>query len=105
MSFSAPLRVPVELKGSTELRWFKLAHEVWDRGLGLVAQVPEELDGPIALSFHLPGDPQPIRCHGVAEEVVLEDRAERRALRFLDLDDSSRARIEAYVQERLGLPE
>ncbi len=109
MSFSAPLRVPVELKGSSELRWFKLANEIWDRGLGLSAPVPEELDGPIELAFHLPGDPKPIRCRGRAEEVVVtygeEERAERRELRFLDLDDASRARIEAYVQERLGLPE
>src|SRR6476660_5508290 len=109
MSFSAPLRVPVELKGSSELRWFKLAHEVWDGGLGLLAQVPEELEGPIELAFHLPGDPQPIRCRGRAHEVVVthgeEERAERREVRFLDLDESSRARIEAYVQERLGLPE
>jgi len=69
--------------------------------------IPEELDGPLALAFHLPGDAVPLRAAGRAvEEVVGEgedEHAERKAIVFVDLDEASRARITNYVHERLGL--
>ena len=105
MSLRAPLRVPVEIKRET--RWFRLAHAVSTDGLSLDQAVPDELDGPLELAFHLPGDKEPLRCRGGAvEEIVGEgdaERSERRALRFLDLDEAGAARIQAYVQERLAL--
>jgi hypothetical protein len=107
MSFSAPVRVPVELTRPSRGRWWRLVHAVSSAGLTLGQAVSPELDGPLALEFYLPGDPQPIRCHGLAEELVVDaddhERAELRLLRFLDLDEAGRARIESYVQERLGL--
>jgi hypothetical protein len=107
MSLSAPLRVPVQLERPPLGRWWKLAHAVSDGGLTLGQGVSPELDGPLDVTFVLPGDGQPIRCRGRVEEVVVGDgeqeRAELRWVRFLDLDDAGRARIETYVQERLGL--
>lgn len=94
MSLAAPLRVPVEIRAGA--RWFRLAHAVSPIGLELGANAPEEIEGAAELTFHLPGDRQPIRCHG---------RPRERELRFLDLDEEGCARIVAYVQERLGIPE
>jgi hypothetical protein len=105
MSLRAPLRVPVELK--REGRWFRLAHAVGTDGISLGQAVPDEVEGPLEVAFHLPGAAAPLRCHGeVIEEVVGEgdeERAERRAVRFLDLDEAGAALIQAYVQERLGI--
>jgi hypothetical protein len=108
MSFHAPLRVPVELRRGT--RWFRLAHAVSVDGLALGSAAPEEADGPVEIAFVLPGAAEAIRCRARVEEQVVgegepseELRAERRAIRFLDLDAQARARIQAYVEERLGL--
>ena len=105
MSLRAPLRVPVELKRIG--RWFRLAHAVSTEGLRLGQALPDEVEGPMEIAFHLPGAAEPVRCHGEAvEERVGEgdhERAERRAVRFLDLDEAGAARIQAYVQERLGI--
>jgi hypothetical protein len=104
MSLRAPLRVPVELKRSN--RWFRLAREVGVDGLSLSSAVPDEVEGPLQIRFHLPGAAE-VACHGeVIEEIVGEgdaETAERRAVRFLDLDENSAARIQAYVTERLGI--
>jgi len=105
MSLTAPVRVPVELSGGA--RWFRLAHAVGVDGLTLGQAAPEELEGTFEARFRLPGDLQPIRVRARAAEVVVgegeQERGERRALVFLDLDPASRARIEGYIQERLGL--
>jgi hypothetical protein len=105
MSVSAPLRVPVELRAGS--RWFRLALAVSERGLELGQAVPPEIEGAFEVRFPLPDEPNPIRCRAQAGEVLVgegdEERAERRALHFLDLTASDRSRIEAYVQERLGL--
>ncbi len=102
MSLRAPLKVPVELR--TRLRYFRLAHAVGDDGLRLGTAAPDEAEGAIEVAFHLPGDPKPIRCRGRVDEVRLDaERAERREVKFLDLDPDARARIERYVEERLGL--
>ena len=104
MSLRAPLRVPVELKRSN--RWFRLARDVGTDGLSLSSAVPDEVEGPMQIRFHLPASAE-VTCHGeVIEEIVGEgdsERAERRAVRFLDLDENSAARIQAYVTERLGI--
>src|SRR5438874_12634513 len=105
MSLRAPLPVPVELKRSN--RWFRLAREVGTDGLSLSSALPDEVEGPLEIRFHLPGAPDAVTCHGeVTEEIVGEgetERSERRAVRFLDLDESGAARIQVYVQERLGI--
>lgn len=106
MPLRAPLHVPAELRQDRRRRWFRLTDAVSVEGLALAHVVPEELDGSLAIAFHLPGDGEPIRCVGrVAEEVVGEgesERAERRAIAFVDLDEAARARIANYVTERLG---
>lgn len=105
MSLRAPLRVPVELKRSS--RWFRLAYEVSVDGLSLSQALPDEVEGPLEIRFHLPGVAEAITLHGEVAEVVVgegdEERAERRLVRFLDLDENGAARIQAYVQERLGI--
>jgi hypothetical protein len=105
MSLRAPLRVPVELRRAT--RWFRLAIAVSVDGLAFAGALPEELDGPVEVTFHLPGGSPALRCTGRVEEEVVgegaEERAERRAVRFLDLDEAGQALIQHYVEERLGL--
>jgi hypothetical protein len=53
----------------------------------------------------LPGDREPVRCHGRVELEVIgsgeDERSERRAIIFLDLDETGRGRIQNYVNERL----
>jgi hypothetical protein len=110
VSLTAPVRIPIEIERSGA-RWFRLAVAVGAERIDLSSPVPEELDGPLGLRFHLPGDPQPISCRGRAEEVIVprnevtgeDEHAELSALGFLDLDEPTRARLQTYVQERLGL--
>jgi hypothetical protein len=102
------MHVPVEiLRRDGRTRWFRLTTHVSPETLRFAHVVPEELDGPLVIAFHLPGDGVPVRCGGRAvEEVVGEgedEHAERRAIAFVDLDDASRTRIVNYVTERLGL--
>ena len=105
MSLAAPIRVPVELR--TRLRYFRLAHAVSAEAVELGTPAPDEAEGAVEVAFVLPGDAQPVRCRARVEEIVVgrgeDERAERRALRFLDLDEAARARIQKYVEERLGL--
>jgi hypothetical protein len=107
MSYRTPLHVPVELRRDGRERWFRLAAAVSDAQLLLEHIVPEELDGPISVAFHLPGDSERVSCRGRAtEEVVGEgelQHAERRVITFIDLDERGRTRIANYVNERLGL--
>ncbi len=108
MSLRAPMHVPVEiLRPGGRARWFRLASGVSAEALSLAHVVPDELDGPLAVAFHLPGDAAAIRCRARAVEEVVgegeEERAERRGLAFLDLDEAARGRIVNYVNERLGL--
>jgi hypothetical protein len=108
MSLRAPLHVPAELRQDQRRRWFRLTDAVSVEGLSLAHVVPEELDGSLAVAFHLPGDGEAIRCVGrVAEEIVGHgetEHAERRAIRFDDLAEAARTRIANYVTERLGQP-
>jgi len=107
MTQRAPMHVPVEiLRRGERSRWYRLATHVGPHSVRLSHVVPEELDGPLAIAFHLPGDPVAVRCTGRAVEEVVgegeEERAERRAIAFVDLDDAAKARITQYVTERLG---
>lgn len=108
MSLRAPLHVPVELlRHGGRTRWFRLTTHVSLESLRFAHVVPDELDGPLAIAFHLPDDAVPIRASGRAVEVVVgegdDERAERRAVAFTELDEAARARITTYVHERLGL--
>ena len=103
MSLQAPLRVPIELRLDGRSRWYRLTQSVSENALHLGEVVPEELDRPLLVAFHLPGDPVPIRCRGETVEVVVGPGAERRGIRFLDLDAADQTRVSSYVQIRLGL--
>jgi hypothetical protein len=107
MSVVAPLRVPVEIRRGAP-RWFRMAHEVSEQGLAFPRPLPEEADGPLEVAFQLPGDALPIRCAARAIELDPEEGAEhasgaelRRAVRFVGLAEVDRARIAAYVEERV----
>jgi hypothetical protein len=107
MSLGVPIRVPVELgKGG---RWFRMSVEIAPSMIWFAQAAPDELEGPLTIAFHLPGDPRPVRGHGRLVEVRTigddgEERASRSAVTFTDLDPDARSRIEAYVQERLEEP-
>jgi hypothetical protein len=113
MSPRAPVHVPVELRhrrgrdaAPLEPRWFRLASAVSVEGLVLADVVPDELAGPLDIAFHLPGDREPIRCIGRPSHEVVgtgeDERSERSAVVFSDLDETGRARIVNYVNERVG---
>ncbi len=104
----APMHVPVEiLRRDGHTRWYRLTTHVAVDSLRLGHVVPEELDGPLSIAFHLPGDATAVRCSGRAVEEVVgageDERAERRGIAFVDLEEPARARISQYVTERLGL--
>jgi hypothetical protein len=108
MPLRAKMHVPVELvRQGGRARWFRLSTAVSADALSLAHVIPEDLDGPLGIAFHLPGDAAPVRCRGRAvEEVVGEgedERAERRGVAFVDIEEEARARIVNYVNERLGL--
>jgi len=108
MTHRAPMHVPVEiLRRDGRTRWFRLTTHVSAEALRFAHVIPEELDGPLAIAFHLPGDAMPLRASGRAVEEVVgegdEEHAELRAIAFVDLDEAARARITNYVHERLGL--
>src|SRR5688572_1666571 len=117
MRVAAPMTVPVELcpsdgRGRDQARrLFRLARSVAVDRVELAAGLPAEpewLEGTLSISFHLPGDAQPIACHARAGEVVVaagtdEERAERRALELVALPPEAATRIERYVEERQGL--
>ncbi len=103
----APLRVPVEIRlGSRPpARWFRYAAGVSEGGLAFVRPLPEELDGAVDLAFQLPDDPLPItvRARLATDEERRDEEGRRvhRALRFIALDEASRARIAGYVEARV----
>ena len=102
------MHVPVEIsRRDGRTRWFRLTTEVSVDAVRFAHIVPESLDGPLAIAFHLPGDAVAVRCSGRAvEEVVGEgedEHAERRAIVLSDLDEAARGRITTYVNDRLGL--
>lgn len=104
MATTAPLRVPVEIRRRGGARWFRLARGVSEQGLLLVRALPEAADGPLALAFHLPEDPEPIALEARAVDVATGEEAapERRlALRFVAPDAAAVARIARYVAERV----
>lgn len=104
MPVLAPLRVPVEIRLGTP-RWFRYALAVSEGGLAFARALPEELDGAVDLTFFLPEDPLPIVVRGYPvlddESPRHEGRPEKRAIRFIALDEASRARIAHYVEERV----
>jgi hypothetical protein len=104
----APMTMPVQIGAADapEGRWFRLSEELGPDGLTLADGLPEL--GVVALTFHVPGDPQPIACRARLDELVVSDdagneRAERRELTFISLDDDARTRILRYLNDRLGL--
>ncbi len=120
MAEAAPLRVPVELRADSSdggARWFRLARAVSVDGLALLHPLPPELreepDRPLLATFHLPSAPVADEERGEQEPLRLAARAiaprldEEHAagapgeVRFVRLDEESRARIARYVEERL----
>ena len=73
-----------------------MAHAVGLEGLALGSDAPEELEGPVEIAFHLPGEAEAVRCKA---------RVRERDVRFVDVDPTARARIERYVRERLLIDE
>ncbi len=72
--------------------------------LTLGSGLPDQVDGPIVLAFHLPGDPIAIRAHARAVEQLVDEgeeteHSERRGLVFIDLEENAKTRIEAYLKE------
>jgi hypothetical protein len=108
MSVVAPLRVPVEIRRGAP-RWFRMAHGVSEEGLLFPRALPEEADGPLQVTFQLPGDPLPVACAARALELPPDEAAGqpergsdlRRAVRFVGLGAEDRARIARYVEERV----
>ena len=95
----APMHVPVEiLRRDGVTRWYRLTTHVAVDSLRLAHVVPDELDGPLSIAFHLPGDARPVRCSGRAvEEVVGDGEDERAERRGIALRRPRRARARAHL--------
>jgi hypothetical protein len=93
------------MRRDARARYFRLAHAVSLDGVALGTDAPDLLQGAVEVAFHLPGDPLPIRCRARVAATDAGDTVERRALRFIELDGDAGARIERYIEERLGLIE
>jgi hypothetical protein len=111
MPVTAPLRVPVELCRENGQRWFRLASGISLAGLRFPRPLPPDLDGPLALRFHLPLGP--LGSEDTPRELRLDGRAvlpreadgdgEPRAgeVLFVQPDEETRSRIARYVEERV----
>ena len=93
----APARVPVELRWERgdHRRVFRLSSALDDRRILFSRDISLPEGEPATARFALPGDARVINA--------TVEIAEREA-RFLALDGTDRARIAAYVKERLVLP-
>lgn len=107
MAVFAPLRVPVELR-RPGARYFRLADGVSELGMLFSRSLPDELDGPLRLTFYLPEDHEPLHVDALAvdersgsDEGGTEEGRRRRAVRFHLLDEASRGRIARYVVRRV----
>ncbi len=97
-----PMHMPVEIRRSPtdSERWFALASSIDQTVVYLSHAVADELDDRVYVAFHLPGDPEPIRCAAHLLETRPEDdhsgNAERRSLR-LALTDVDAERVLSYL--------
>lgn len=99
--------MPVEIRRvGGDVRWFRMAVSVSSGQLMLASGVPEAVDGPLQVAFHLPGDAVPIRVIAEAQDVVVRDGetewAERKQLVFLQLSDTAQTQITHYIEESLA---
>jgi uncharacterized protein (TIGR02266 family) len=89
--------IPVEVR---DARGFTL-HSTRDVSVGGVffdRAIPHPVGAKVELSFTLPGDLQPIRCHGEVANVP-DVKGYGMGIRFLDLSPVDAQRIEAFARE------
>ena len=110
MSLRAPIAVTVEVRAAGR-RVFRLAENLGEDGIALERPAPFDIGRPVEVAFALPDDPDPLRLparldvRGGDEDDDRENAAGGRALTFLAVGEDDRRRLQAYVRERLDLPE
>lgn len=118
---TAPLSVPCEVRavvsrregasheGDAEgPRWFRLSTRIGHRGLTLRRPLPLELGSRVIVTLRLPApeptEPAiPVTIPGILEPEDTSEGPRSVLITFAALDDESRASIEAYLLERLGI--
>ena len=108
MSLRAPIAVPVEIRLDARAdarRVFRLAWNVGEDGLRLVAGLPFEMGRLVEARFRLPdGEPFALAAHVTAGGVDEEAGDEPGELTFREPPSDARAALGRYVIERLELP-
>ena len=99
MRAPAPLQVTAEIRaldaGVQVVRAFRLTRAIGEDGIAFHRELPFEAGRPVRVELRLPDDPAPI----VATGRVVADGVELGAV-----DSETRARLRAYVIERMSLP-
>ena len=108
MSLRAPIAVPVEIRVDARAgaaRVFRLAWNVGEDGLRLVAGLPFESQRLVEVRFRLPGgDGFALPARVTAGGADREDAEEPGEIAFVEPPGDARAALGRYVLERLELP-
>jgi hypothetical protein len=109
----APIAVAVEVRADAR-RVFRLAASVGVDGVRLERAAPFEVGRPVEVRFALPA-PSPSEAgtltlraevlHADSDDESANELAGGRELTFIEPPGEARAAIDAYVRQRLSLPE
>jgi hypothetical protein len=95
----APLRVTAEIRaldaGVQVVRVFRLTRAIGEDGVAFARELPFEPGRPVRVELRLPDDPAPLAAAGRVTSEGVELGA---------VDSETRARLRAYVIERMSLP-
>jgi len=104
MSLHAPVAVAVEVRADAR-RVFRLSRSVGEDALLLDAPAPFEPGRAVVATFTLPDAEAALALRAEVQPESNEDgEAGGSRLAFIEPPPEARARIAAYVKERLGLP-
>lgn len=94
-------RIAVELwvEESTERElYFQRSGNISTGGMFLERTIPHAKGTVVNLQFTLPGDSQPFRVRGEIVNVGDDEETLGMGVKFVDLDDGDRERLEAFIE-------
>jgi uncharacterized protein (TIGR02266 family) len=102
----ASQRIDVQLHVVEQLEdslYFQRTANISAGGLFLEGTMPHPPGTKVKLRFQLPGDDEPIEVDGEIAAPSKEDDLGM-GVRFIDLSDRDRERIESFIHQTVGLP-
>jgi len=97
-------RIPIEMwveETTASERYFRRAGNLSRGGLGLDHTIPLPLGTIVNLTFTLPGDSSAVKISGVIVSTAGPEEL-RMGVKFIDITDEARGRIDAYLA-RVGV--